>query len=192
MTSDLFCKIFESRIKEDNRVHNTIKATSCQETVPCARMRYMEIALLPKNSLKIKGKHASFIVDRGQIIKTDAIVIDGPGEYEIGGIKISGSRSDGEVVYNLNVDGVDVLLGKLSTLEKQQHKLKEQNIVVVDVDSLTNASFVTSLASSVVIFYGEQAPTLIEKFGKENIKNVQKYTAVSGKLPAEVETVILQ
>ncbi len=169
----------------------------------------MEIALLAKNSLKIKGKHTSFVVDPqeksayngaivlnktfGQLtIQDDAVVIDGPGEYEIGGVKISGTRSEGEVLYNLNVEGVEILLGKLSVLEKQQHKLKEQDIVVAYVDFMTNASFVTSLASSVVIYYGEQASELVAKFGKGNVVTMQKYSGLAGKLPQEVETVILQ
>lgn len=176
----------------------------------------MEIALLPRISLKsvsiglkIKSKHASFVVDPPEkssynaalvLNKTsdqlnmqdDAVVINGPGEYEIGGVKLSGTRSEGEILYSLNVDGVEILLGKISTLEKQQHKLKEQDIVVAYVDLMTNASFVTSLASSVVIFYGNQASALVEKFGKGNVKSVQKYSAISGKLPAEVETVILE
>ncbi|MBU3978598.1 hypothetical protein KJ980_00730 [Patescibacteria group bacterium] len=169
----------------------------------------MEVALISKNSLKIKGRHASFGVDdsdksiyNGVIflnkipeqlnLENDTVAINGPGEYESGGVKITGSRNDGEMFYNLNMDGVEILLGKLSVLEKQQHKLKDQHIVVVYVDFITNASFVTSLASSVVIFYGEQASALVEKLGKENIKAVQKYTAISGKLPVEVETVILE
>lgn len=169
----------------------------------------MEIAVLQNNSLKIKGKRASFVVDPlekfdydGVIvlnktldllkIQDDAVVIYGPGEYEIGGVKISGMRSEGEVIYNLNVDDVEILLGKLSSLEKQQHKLKEQDIVVVYVDSMTNASFVTSLASNVVIFYGEQASELVGKFGKGNVATMQKYSGAAGKLPQEVETVILE
>lgn len=169
----------------------------------------MEIGLIAKNSLKIKSKYAFFAVDpvdKGEYngtlvlnsafnklnIQTNSVVIDGPGEYEIAGVKISGTRNDGEVLYNLNAEGVMILLGKLSTMEKQQHKLKEQDIVVVYVDSVTNASFVTSLASSAIVFYGEQAAALVDKFGKENIKAVQKYTAIQGKLPVEVETVILE
>lgn len=180
----------------------------------------MEIAILPKNSLKIKSKNACFVVDpsayvkgsgetkqdksayNGVIvlnknldqsnIKDDAVVIDGPGEYEIGGVKISGTRSEGEVLYNLNVEGVEILLGKLSTMEKQQHKLKEQDIVVAYVDTMTNASFVTSLASNVVIYYGEQASELAAKFGKGNAATMQKYSGAAGKLPQEVETIILE
>lgn len=170
---------------------------------------YMEIALLPKNSLKIKSKRSFFVVDpaeksgyNGAIVlnktpeevnlQPDTVVISGPGEYEIGGVKISGARSETDIIYNLNVDGVEILLGKLSSLEKQQHKLKEQDIVVVYVDSMTNASFVTSLASSVVIFYGEQASALVAKFGKGNVATMQKYSGAAGKLPQEVETVILE
>lgn len=169
----------------------------------------MEIVFLPGESLKIKGKHVTFVVDPKEkstydaaiilnffieelSVQSDAVIINGPGEYEISGAKISGTRNGEEVIYKLNIDGVDILLGRLGSLEKQQHRLNEQNIVVAYVDKATNASFVTSLASNVVIFYGEKANSLTGTFGKENIKTVQRYTATLGKLPAEVETVILQ
>jgi hypothetical protein len=179
----------------------------------------MEIALLAENSLRVKGKHAFFLVDpphnarvsRGEqeksaynavialtepsgklYIHPDTIVIDGPGEYEIGGVKMSADRTEEDLVYNLNIDGVEVLLGKLSSLDKMQHKLKEQHIVVVYVDSMTNASFTTSLASNVVIFYGDRAKELVQSFGKANIATLPKYSVTHDKLPQEVETVILE
>jgi len=172
-------------------------------------MGYMEIALLPKNSLRIKGKRASFVTDpvdkssyvaglaltqplENLHIQPDAVAIDSPGEYEIGGIKMSASRSEGDIIYNPNVDGVEVLIGKLSAFDRMQHKLKEQHIVVAYVDSMINASFITSLASSVVILYGENARELASKFGKEGIEYTQKYTAVIDKLPQEVVTVVLE
>lgn len=169
----------------------------------------MEIAILAKNSLRIKGKHASLVVDPQEKtmanaalvlnrsldqlnIQEEAVVIDGPGEYEIGGVKMSGMRNEGEILYDLNVDGVEILLGKLTSLEKQQHKLKEQNIVVAYVDSIAPSSFITSLASNVVIFYGEHAKEVASTFGKGNVVAMQKYSGTVEKLPQEVETIILE
>jgi hypothetical protein len=107
-------------------------------------MKYMEIALLPKSSLKIKAKNATFVVDPHDTTQYSAgillgksgvnigefemVILDGPGEYEVGGVKMTGIKSDGSSVYSLNVDGVDVVLGRVASLEKVQNKLKEHNI----------------------------------------------------------------
>lgn len=195
--------------KGKSGVYNTSNQTYCQSESNMLGWLTMEIALLPKNSLRIKGKKAVFAVDpmdksepAAAIVLTrpldqlslgpNTVVVNGPGEYEIGGTKMTGTRIDGEVVYNPKVDGVDIILGKLTSLEKLQHKLKEQNIVVAYVDAAINASFITSLASNVIILYGEHAKELASSFGKDNITTVSKYSATIDKLPQEVETMILE
>ena len=123
---------------------------------------------------------------------SDNVVIDGPGEYEIGGVKLSATRNEADLIYNLNIDGMGIILGKLGTLEKFQNKLKEQSIVIAYVDSVINPAFITSLTSNVVIFYGEHAKELTLSFGKEAVKNLQKYSTTLDKLPLEIETIILE
>lgn len=172
-------------------------------------MMYMEIALLTKSGLRIKGKQATIAID--PIDKTayeailllsrtpeevtkqeDAIVVTGAGEYEVGGIKIGCMRADSDLVYSITVDGVEVLVGKLDVLEKMQHKLKEHQIVVVNCIAEGSASFITSLAENVVMFYGEKAKEISASFGKENVKEMAKYSSTKDKLPTEAETVLLQ
>lgn len=175
-------------------------------------MEFMEIAILQSSALRIKGKRSSFVVDltstksnsdtKAVILLTrslnelnvseDTVVINGPGEYEIGGVKMNASRLEGEMVYNPNVDGVEVILGKISSFEKMQHKLKEQHIVIAYVDTKINASFITSLASNVVIFYGEKAGEVVDSVGGKNFTKMPKYSTTIDKLPQEVETVILE
>lgn len=173
-------------------------------------MLYMEIAIVPQSALRIKGKQMTLGVDqvdknnsRGTFLlhanpknlhipAEDHVLINGAGEYEVGGIKITGTRSNQQVLYSLNVDGVDVLLGKISGLDAMQHKLKEHNIVVVLCDEIVTASFLTSLASNVVIFYGEKAGEISQAFGKDNVKPMAKYSTTKDKLPQEVETIILE
>ncbi len=70
-------------------------------------------------------------------------------------------------------------------------KLKEHNIVIVDCYDVGSATFITSLAQNVVIFYGEKASEVASSFGKENVKQMNKYSSTKDKLPAEVETVLL-
>jgi hypothetical protein len=168
----------------------------------------MEIALLAKSGLRIKGKRATFAVDPqekssyeavlllnksvDEIANTeDAVVIGGHGEYEIGGIKMSGIRVGTDIIYSMNVDGVNILLGNLSALEKMQSKLQEHDIVVASCISSNSASFITSLAKNVIMFYGEKAAEVAMGFGKESVKTINKYSSTKDKLPAEVETILL-
>jgi len=169
----------------------------------------MEIALLTKSGLRIKGEQASVAIDPSdkavyeavllltktpeEVTKQDeTILVTGAGEYEIGGIKVGCMRSETDLVYSIIVDGVEVMVGKLTVLEKMQHKLKEHNIVVVNCDAEGSASFITSLAENVVMFYGDKAKEITASFGKENVKEMTKYSSTKDKLPTEVETVLLQ
>lgn len=173
-------------------------------------MGYMEIVLLAKNGLKIKGKqtvllvscvdkstHFSGIIALGgsddRAFRTaNTVVINGPGEYEIGGIKITGFRADSDAIYSLKVDDVDVLLGTIQDLENMHQKLKEHNLVVVNVGSSTkDASFVTGLSSNAVLYYGDEAEAVVKSFVKEAVQKLSKYQTTKDKLPQEMETVLL-
>lgn len=173
-------------------------------------MWYMDIASLPKASLRIKGKHSSIIVnppskkhDGNAALFTnspsmqsyfsvhDGVILASPGEYEIGGLKIRGTKTDGQTTFSLLVDGVEVLLGRLSALEKAHSKLQEHDIVVVDVDTSLDPSFITSLAAHAVLFFGANAKEVVDSFIKENVKHQQKFVTTREKLPQEVETILL-
>jgi len=167
----------------------------------------MEIAILPKSGLKIKGKRATFAIDpqdksdyeavlllnNNQIdIKSDSgVIISGPGDYEIGGIKMTAIRTEQDLIYSMHVDSVSVLLGNLSALDKIHSKLQEHNIVVANCKENANASFITTLAENVIIFCGEKSGEVVNGFGKENVKTMNKYSSTKDKLPAEVETILL-
>jgi hypothetical protein len=169
----------------------------------------MEIAILPQSSLRIKGKQATLGVDPhdkapynatillGETTETakiadELVIINGHGEYEVAGIKMTGTRNDGKIHYSMHVDGIEILLGKINALDKMQHKLKEHNIVIVLCDEVGNASFLTSLATNVVIFYGQKAAEIAQAFGKDNMKTQPKFSVTRDKLPQEVETIILE
>jgi hypothetical protein len=169
----------------------------------------MEIALLSKSTLRIKGKNVSLAVDPQDKQEADAalvfrsslndinaesfeVVIYGPGEYETGGVKITGIKSDTGLIYSATVDSVSVLVGKATSLEKMQNKLKEANIVVVYSDIDHEASFLTSLATNVILLYGEKASEVGKSVSGEELKRLQKFSGTIDKLPAEVETIILE
>lgn len=187
---------------------NTPNIRSCQEILAVLVWGTMEIALLPKSGLRVKGKSATIAIDPqdksaykavlamtkspDEVTKSDeAVSIFSTGEYEVGGMKISGTRVDNVTIYSIIVDSVDVLIGPLNALEKIHNKLQEHNIVVVNCDEVGNASFVTSLTENVTIFYGDKASEVAQAFGKENVKPMNKYSSTKDKLPAEVETILL-
>lgn len=170
----------------------------------------MEISLLSLDSIRIKGKSSSIVVNpqnktvalqaailigtqQGKaFISDEGITIDGPGEYEIGGIKISGTRIKDETVYSMTVDGVAVAIGTLTALSGAQQKIKEHNIVIALSLSDMEASFITSIAVNGVLFYGPHAKSVVSAFAKEGVKTQPKYQATLEKLPQEMETVLLQ
>ncbi len=169
-------------------------------------MGYMEIALLQKSVLRIKGKSATFVVNpqasvpanavllldpNNEFTTEEAVVLSGAGEYEIGGVKLTGIRNEKSVLYSMNVDGMEIVTGTGTTLSAMQHKLKEHNIVLVNCEETIDASFVTSLAVNAVLFYGENAQAVAEGFEKEKLQRMNKYSASLGKLSAEMETVLL-
>jgi len=173
----------------------------------------MEVALLDKTSLRIKSKHTNFVVDpfeKLSKISTDAVlilsgdnidlskvtdyrvVIKSPGEYEVGGIKISAIDLDGATVYGLTVDSVDILLAKTSSVTKISEKLKEYQIAIFNVDSEINQTVVTALEPRVVILYGEKATAAAKALGKEDAQVLQKFSAGEDKLPVEMQVVVLK
>lgn len=167
----------------------------------------MEIAIVNKTSLRIKGKTATFTVNpheatgaNAALMLDDAIyllsteetvVLQGPGEYEVGGVKITGTRADKGVYYSMNMEGLDIVVGKIDTLSSAQHKLKEHMVVISLCDEQADAAFLTSLALNAVLFYGEKAEETAHGFAKENVKQMNKYSVALNKLPTEVETVLL-
>ena len=87
----------------------------------------VDVSVLNKSSIKIRFRHSTFVVDPSSDIgktTSDAIVllngtnsdlskvadyrivISGPGEYEINGVKVAGVRIDNGFVYNIIGDGL--------------------------------------------------------------------------------------
>lgn len=178
----------------------------------------MEIVLLAQNGLKIKGKQSTVLLNSvndtsvsSAILSFDtnfsathqspAVIINNPGEYEVGGIKITGLRSgrsggsggSGDTtVFSLKIDGLEVLVGEIEAIEKIHQKLKEHNIVVLYVDKNMDASFVTGLAVNGVLFYGVKASEVIKTFAKDNVQEMSKYQTTLEKIPLELETILLK
>jgi len=183
----------------------------------------VDIYTLDKNSIKIRSKHASFIVDPAKLgtkVSCDAvillsnnnidlervvdyrIIIDGPGEYEVNGVKVLGVKGDRGFVYSMGADGLSVIFGKSSEVSKISAKAgsasvhKEEfntecQIAILNVDDEFNQSIITALEPKIVILYGDNKESAAKILGKGNIPPVKKVSLTKDKLPEEMEVVVL-
>jgi hypothetical protein len=168
----------------------------------------MEIVLLKNQGVMVKSKSGSLGISARQkpefnailylndspgsyVSEQTGVVIGAPGEYEVSGIKVRGVRVEDQTVYMLLVNNVEVLVGTLKSLERVHSKLQESMVVLVEADVVTDPSFLTALAEHVIVFFGEQAQELANKYLKDTVKTQAKIQIQKEKLPAELETVLL-
>ncbi len=171
----------------------------------------MEIALLSEASIKIRSKLASFIVDPTVAIgKTEAdavmcleddkvdtsqisefrVVISGPGEYEVKGVKISSVKSGEGIVYKLSVDRMEVALAKASTLSKIE-SATPAHVVIINADEIPSDKTITAMQPSVVVLYGEKAVEAAKNLKEQAAAPVSKFAVTFEKLPQEMEVIVL-
>lgn len=174
-------------------------------------MGYMEISLQSVNSLKIRGKHAALYINpqdktanynmaillgnpakSSLKIRDDVVIIDGPGEYEAGGIKVTGIKADSASVYSITIDGVELILGDREALEKVHQKVKEHNVALIHAGTFGNTSFAPALGMNAILFFGDKGKETIDTMAKEEKKESNKFSISSDKLPAETETILLK
>jgi|SRR5581483_11748570 len=174
----------------------------------------MEIALLEGNTIRIKGKSGTLIFDPSKNIKMTAdavlflttsasiniskelressrVIINGPGEYEIGGMKIAAFKYENELLYSLIIEGADVLIAKSNVLERAHGKQKDTEILICNADAVAGPSSILSLSPRVALVYGDKSMDIIKGLGKESTSKTTKYTISADKLPAEMEIVLL-
>lgn len=169
----------------------------------------MDIAIITGNSLRIKGKNSAIVINPiASTGKTDAnailvldknlpindskiegsrITIKGPGEYEVGGIKVSTTSVEGKLVARVDVDSVKVLVGSGDAIEKIQDKVEGSDIVVVNADNKFNYSTLTALEPKVLLVYGELKEEVGKSIGNESGEKVNKFSTTADKLPAEMQ-----
>lgn len=169
----------------------------------------MDITLLSPSAIKIKGKTVSFIVEprdtKGKlaadaVLTFDATPIDilgiegarvtiaGPGDYEVGGVKMAGLKNNDAAMYYISLDNMMVMVGKASTL-KSKELVRDADIAVIFADSPVDTSLLATLNPRTVIFYGPQAEENVKLLGKEATAS-SKYSVTKDKLPAELEAVL--
>jgi hypothetical protein len=171
----------------------------------------VDIVTLGKNSIRLKGKKVSFVVDPSKEmpkISSDAIIllngsanidtsrvtdwriiITGAGGYEVGGAKISGSSTSKGILYKLFIDDVVVILGR--AMDSKIEGFSTCQVAVVNTDSDFNESFVTTLEPKIAVLYGDKKVESAKALGAGSISLVSKITTAKDKLPEKMEVVAL-
>lgn len=172
----------------------------------------MDIQIFDNDTLKLKVKKTTLAVDpKPKVSKFDAdavlvidsetdptrvnqsrVTISGAGEYEVSGLKISGIKSEKDVLYGLSSENTGILVARASSLEKiSSEKLGDYQIVVINADSDLNQSLITAMEPNVVVLYGEKRREGAKLLGKENASSSSKISISEDKLPEELEVMIL-
>jgi len=170
----------------------------------------VDITIFGENSLKIKGKKVTFVIDPGkEMPKTSAdaiilsgernadisrvtdsrIVIAGPGSYEVGGIKVSGLKTPKGIVYRLLVDDIVTILGSSTDVKVEGYDSCQ--VAIINTTNDFSESYVTALEPKSTILYGENKVESAKKLGAESIIEVPKITILKDKLPEKMEISVL-
>lgn len=185
----------------------------------------MEIKSLNKGSLLIKGKKEAVVVNpedntkqtarihlysetQNMMTETDkAVVIAGPGEYEVGGIEITGIRTeDTGLFYIINVDGVRVgLVSQLAEQlsDKKMERVGEVDVLLVDIgeENGGRAKIITAMAKKLganyVIPYGYSVnsaslKSFLDETDNEGKEAVEVLKVEKLELPEGMEVVLLK
>lgn len=160
----------------------------------------MEIQLLSSDSIKIKGKNASVVFDPNS--KTDAeivivtkasgslaldkvtntrLMISGPGEYEAGGISISGKKVKDKVIYTL-IESMKIAVTS-SDVAGELPDDEDFDAVVVHVASGFSDEVLGPISSKCTVLYGDLAQATIKSENQEKVNkvNLKKTSEVAGK-----------
>lgn len=171
----------------------------------------MDISIIGENSIKIKGKNITFIIDPAKDMpKTSAdaivlldgigsadisrvtdsrIIINGPGGYEVGGAKISGTSTVKGILYRFSIDGINVILGK--TAESKADGFDECQVAVINTSGEFNESSITGLEPKIAVLYGGKKEEAAKALGAENVIPMPKITIAKDKLPEKMEVIVL-
>ena len=154
----------------------------------------MEVIALGPQSIKIKGKNATFVVnpsgkvDSEVVILTqradsysqygDNLVIDGPGDYEVSGVSIKGEATNGKVSYTFLEENQGFLLLASNAAAKDKEAEDLAATILMMDDKADNV--LSTLASQLVIVCGsdEFLPSekeTLKKADKINLKKIEDY-----------------
>ncbi|MFA6007444.1 MAG: hypothetical protein WC784_02235 [Candidatus Shapirobacteria bacterium] len=180
----------------------------------------MEIKYIGDNSIYIKGKKENVWInptqsdfssknESGRICiftekernfvklgeEAEKVVICGPGEYEVGGVEISGINS----MYSLTVDGIKIVtVGKLEgeISDRKKEKLEEADVLLLEMSTNSVEIAKKSAANYLVpVNYEKEEKELkifLDAFDKESLEKIESLKVDRENLPEGVEVILLK
>lgn len=161
----------------------------------------MEISLINSTSVKMKGKNASLIIDPTSKQDADIVIatkpldvlaldkvegvrliISGPGEYEAGGISVTGKLTKGNILYHI-IDGSRVLFTTSAGVASVPDDEEYDCLLIEVIGELKEDAFASKNAKCVVLF-GDLAQVTVSDEKKEQATkvNIKKTAEVAGKI----------
>lgn len=157
----------------------------------------MEIGLSSPNSVKLKGKNATLITDPTTKVDADIIIatqpldslneaalanvrliISGPGEYEAGGIGVTGKDTKGELLYHI-FDNSKIMFTTSNGIKSVPDD-EEYDALLIKVIGVVKEDDFASINAKCVVLYGDIEQAAV------NGENVEKTSKVSLKKTAEI------
>jgi len=172
----------------------------------------MEIAKISSKGIRVKTKIATIALSpfdvKGKVFfdcillydkknsdfpsfEINPLIIDGPGEYEIKGVKLNGINKKDTLQYYGRLDGIDIVFVQGSTAQKGKEMVQECQIAVIDADTALDQSTIAAFGANAVVLYGEYAKDTAQKIGKDTTSST-KYVLSKDKLPADLEVILLE
>lgn len=171
----------------------------------------MEFAYISENSVRIKGKQVALTTNllgakskvvsdavlltgkehATEFFNTDlGVVLQGPGEYETKGTKITGFAVEEDTMYTVTLEGLAIFVGNVTSADKAKDKLHEHDVAILFADEVLSQNVLGILNARIVIFVDGKAEENAKAFGKEYAKT-SKYAVTKDKLPSETEFIFL-
>lgn len=183
----------------------------------------MEITRINKNGIKIKANKETVWIDPPEkekingrlVIKTtndqvrlegETVVIAGPGEYEVGGLAVTGvNLGEGRTMYTLLADGIVIgILGEIKEelSDKKKEKISSVDVLIASINNgggLSGERFVDlakKWGANILIPVGyEKGDDSIKKFldetDNESLEPIEIYKIDKDNLPEGSEVVCL-
>lgn len=154
----------------------------------------MEISRLSDNSIKIKTKNSTFIIDpdakspeadvfvytvHEKDIADGRLAIEGPGEYEIGGVYVKGENVSDHLVYEFH-DETKKLLVVSSPSSIKNLDTEDYPVVVIKASEKIESATLATIGAELVIVYGPPEnvpidPESTKQIDKVSLKKIDEF-----------------
>ena len=155
----------------------------------------MEVSYLGKNSVRIVARSVKIVVDGDKLTfpGSNEVVIDGPGEYEVKGMMITGVPVGEDTAYIIQGDGgsVGILSNVTETLSAEAlEQLSEKDVLFI---AAAGHELIGKLEPKYVIPLGEgdELKKFLDEMGAASVEKQPKLKITGKDVPEETTVVVL-